>query len=92
MCCYNTPILLLETKFTVEFLFFIFFRKITMYSDDLFRFVAIGNAVISTLTVASIVIFIPIFMAKIGNETTEIQMLIKKFLVNLGHSSNKHLL
>uniref|UniRef100_A0A1I8EMY2 Nematode cuticle collagen N-terminal domain-containing protein n=1 Tax=Wuchereria bancrofti TaxID=6293 RepID=A0A1I8EMY2_WUCBA len=42
---------------------------ITVHNDDLFRFVTIGNAAISTLTVVCITSFIPIFTAKI--ETTE---------------------
>ncbi|VBB34436.1 unnamed protein product, partial [Acanthocheilonema viteae] len=50
-----------------------------MCNDDLFRFVAIGNIVISTLTVACMIVFIPIFTAKIENETMETQILIEKF-------------
>lgn len=53
-----------------------------MYNDDLFRFVAIGNIVISTVTIVCIIFFIPIFTAKIDNETTETQIMVKKFQVN----------
>lgn len=50
-----------------------------MHNNDLFRFVAIGNVVISTLTIVCITSFIPIFTAKIENETMETQMMVEKF-------------
>ncbi|MCP9257416.1 Collagen alpha-5(VI) chain [Dirofilaria immitis] len=54
-------------------------KMITMHNDDFFRFVAIGNVIISTATIVSIIFFIPIFMTKIEKETTETQLLVKKF-------------
>lgn len=52
-----------------------------MSEDDLFRVIAIGSVVISTVTIVAIIIIIPTFMARIDSEKTVAQVMARKFQV-----------